>query len=89
MVWHFDNDTQGLVLLRPQAGRSRPPLTSPMVSSGDNVWIQVVGRPWMFQGEPLTTGWNNGHPRLINQGPQPGKAGPRNQTDGGPAPTLL
>ena len=57
VVWHFDNDTKAWSFYDP-----RPEVAAAvdltMVSSGDNVWIQVTA-DMEFQGEPLTTGWNN------------------------------
>ena len=57
MVWYFDNDTKGWSFYDP-----RPEVAAAvdlnMVSSGDNVWIQITADQ-MFQGEmPLTAGWN-------------------------------
>ena len=56
VVWHFDNDTKAWSFYDP-----RPEVAAAvdltMVSSGDNVWIQVTA-DMEFQGEPLTTGWN-------------------------------
>ena len=57
VVWHFDNDTKGWSFYDPRpAVAAAVDLT--MVTSGDNVWIQVTA-DMDFQGEPLTTGWNN------------------------------
>ena len=57
VVWHFDNDTKAWSFYDP-----RPEVAAAvdltMVSSGDNVWIQVTA-DMDFQGESLTTGWNN------------------------------
>ena len=57
VVWHFDNDTKDWSFYDP-----RPEVAAAvdltMVSSGDNVWIQVTA-DMEFQGETLTTGWNN------------------------------
>ena len=57
VVWHFDNDTKAWSFYDP-----RPEVAAAvdltMVSSGDNVWIQVTA-DMDFQGETLTTGWNN------------------------------
>ena len=57
VVWHFDNDTKAWSFYDP-----RPEVAAAvdltMVSSGDNVWIQVTA-DMEFQGETLTTGWNN------------------------------
>ena len=56
VVWHFDNDTKAWSFYDP-----RPEVAAAvdltMVSSGDNVWIQVTAN-MDFQGESLTTGWN-------------------------------
>ena len=56
VVWHFDNDTKAWSFYDP-----RPEVAAAvdltMVSTGDNVWIQVTA-DMEFQGEPLTTGWN-------------------------------
>ena len=57
VVWHFDNDTKAWSFYDPRpAVAAAVDLT--MVSSGDNVWIQVTA-DMEFQGEALTTGWNN------------------------------
>ena len=57
VVWYFDNDTKGWSFYDP-----RPEVAAAvdldMVTSGDNVWIQVVANQ-MFQGEMLTGGWNS------------------------------
>ena len=56
VVWHFDNDTKEWSFYDPRpAVAAAVDLT--MVSSGDNVWIQVTADV-DFQGEMLTTGWN-------------------------------
>jgi hypothetical protein len=56
VVWHFDNDTKAWSFYDP-----RPEVAAAvdltMVSSGDNVWIQVTAN-MDFQGEMLTAGWN-------------------------------
>ena len=56
VVWHFDNDTKAWSFYDP-----RPEVAAAvdltMVSSGDNVWIQVMAN-MDFQGEMLTAGWN-------------------------------
>ena len=56
VVWYFDNDTKGWSFYDP-----RPEVAAAVdlteVTSGDNVWIQVVANQ-MFQGEMLTSGWN-------------------------------
>ena len=57
VVWHFDNDTKAWSFYDP-----RPEVAAAVdlteVSTGDNVWIQVTA-DMDFQGETLTTGWNN------------------------------
>ena len=57
VVWHFDNDTKAWSFYDP-----RPEVAAAVdlteVTSGDNVWIQVTA-DMDFQGETLTTGWNN------------------------------
>ena len=57
VVWYFDNDTKGWSFYDP-----RPEVAAAVdlteVTSGDNVWIQVTADV-DFQGEMLTTGWNN------------------------------
>ena len=56
VVWHFDNDTKAWSFYDPRpAVAAAVDLT--MVSTGDNVWIQVTA-DMDFQGESLTTGWN-------------------------------
>ena len=56
VVWHFDNGTKAWSFYDP-----RPAVAAAVdlneVTSGDNVWIQVVANQ-MFQGEMLTAGWN-------------------------------
>ena len=56
VVWHFDNGTKAWSFYDP-----RPEVAAAVdlneVTSGDNVWIQVVADQ-MFQGEMLTAGWN-------------------------------
>ena len=56
VVWYFDNDTKAWSFYDP-----RPEVAAAvdltMVSSGDNVWIQVMAN-MDFQGEMLTAGWN-------------------------------
>ena len=56
VVWYFDNDTKGWSFYDP-----RPEVAAAvdltMVTSGDNVWIQITADQ-MFQGKPLTAGWN-------------------------------
>ena len=56
VVWHFDNDTKAWSFYDPRpAVAAAVDLT--MVSTGDNVWIQVTA-DMEFQGEMLTAGWN-------------------------------
>ena len=56
VVWYFDNDTKGWSFYDP-----RPEVAAAvdlnMVSSGDNVWIQITADQ-MFQGDDLKAGWN-------------------------------
>ena len=56
VVWYFDNATKAWSFYDP-----RPEVAAAVdlteVTSGDNVWIQVVADQ-MFQGEMLTGGWN-------------------------------
>ena len=56
VVWYFDNDTKGWSFYDP-----RPEVAAAvdldMVSKGDNVWVQITADQ-MFQGKPLTAGWN-------------------------------
>ena len=56
VVWYFDNATKAWSFYDPRpAVAAAVDLTE--VTSGDNVWIQVVADQ-MFQGEMLTGGWN-------------------------------
>ena len=56
VVWYFDNATKEWSFYDP-----RPEVAAAVdlneVTSGDNVWIQVVANQ-MFQGAMLTAGWN-------------------------------
>ena len=56
VVWHFDNATKAWSFYDPRPAVA-PAVDLNEVTSGDNVWIQVVANQ-MFQGEMLTAGWN-------------------------------
>ena len=56
VVWHFDNTTKDWSFYDPRPSVAAA-VDLTMVSTGDNVWIQVTA-DMDFQGESLTTGWN-------------------------------
>ena len=88
VVWHFDNDTKAWSFYDP-----RPEVAAAvdltMVSSGDNVWIQVTA-DMDFQGETpdLDRRLEQYHPQL---GPRDRNQARRGRATSGrrPRPTLL
>ena len=56
VVWYFDNDTKDWSFYDPRPSVAAA-VDLDMVSSGDNVWIQITADQ-EFQGEMLTAGWN-------------------------------